>query len=97
MYGALSGENRPAGTGGPFYTADKHTVFYISQTRPPERFAPGAWLSLGHTPERKPSITFLKVTLLFWNFSHMISFGIMKLHKTNRIETYYLFYYRKVQ
>ena len=51
MYGALSGENRPAGTGGPFYTADKHTVFYISQTRPPERFAPGAWLSLGHTPK----------------------------------------------
>ena len=75
-------------TGGPFYTADKHTVFYISQARPPERFAPGAWLSLGHTPERKPSITFLKVTLLFWNFSHMISFGIMKLHKTNRIYSY---------
>ena len=88
MYGALSGENRPAGTGGPFYTADKHTVFYTSQTRPPARFAPGAWLSLGHTPERKPSITFLKVTLLFWNFSHMISFGIMKLHKTNRIYSY---------
>ncbi|UQT49239.1 isocitrate/isopropylmalate family dehydrogenase [Flavonifractor plautii] len=70
---------------GPFILLINIRFLHLSN-QAPERFAPG--LSLGHTPERKPSITFLKVTLLFWNFSHMISFGIMKLHKTNRIYSY---------
>ena len=53
--------------------------------RPPERFVRG--LACSGIRRSESSITFLKVTLCF-GISHMISFGIMKLYKTNRIYSY---------